>query len=368
VWGGIIGLEGAVAWHDLTRPAFATLTPQEADDPDGATISYHRRHRSTKRTALDRYDFEFDFRRRVVDTALRRTSRDEEPMVRPVSVAECARCPWNAACHADLATVDDVSLVSPVGYAEWRVHRFMGIATVHELAALDPDEAVERYADTPLTPTALVKHIECARSADAGELIVAPGWDESEIPRGDVEIDLDLENDEYVYLWGARLSEVPAHWPERRGSYVHFSSFEPLDEQAEVRLAAELWDWLIDLRQRAVAEGLSVRIYGYNAGPVEGAALRRLVPSDELEVLLVSDEWVDLLPLMRRKYWSNWGHGLKVVAAAAGFAWRDGDPGGFASMQWYRHAIDGVDREANINRVLSYNQDDCTATAALRGG
>ena len=124
---------------------------------------------------------------------------------------------------------------------------------------------------------------------------------------GDLEIDLDLENDEHVYLWGARLTEVPAHWPEKRGGYVHFSSFDPLDADGEVQLAIDLWNWLTDLRERANADGLTVRIYGYHAGPVEGAALRRLVPSDELEALLASDEWVDLLPYMRRKFWSNEG-------------------------------------------------------------
>ena len=367
VWGAIIGMERVVAWHDLTRPAFTTLTPQEHADNDGdPSITFHRRQRSTKRTALDRYDFEFGFRLRIVDTAARRTSRDEDPMVLPVSVKECARCPWNDPCQADLAAIDDVSLVSGVGYAEWRVHRFMGVDTVHQLAELDPANAAEMYADTPLTPKALTSQIHCARAAVAGAPIVTPEWDEAEIPRGDLEIDLDLENDDRVYLWGARLTEVPRDWLEERGSYVHFSSFEPLDERGEVQLAADLWTWLSGLRDRARADGLTVRIYGYNAGPVEGRALRRLVPSDALDALLASEEWVDLLPYMRRKFWSNDGHGLKVMAVASGFAWRDDDPGGYASMQWYRNVLAGVDREANIERILAYNEDDCAATAALR--
>ena len=241
VWGAIIGMERVIAWHDLTRAAFTTLTPQEHVAGDGdPSITFHRRHRSTKRTALDRYDFEFGFRLRVVDTAARRTSRHDEPMVLPVSVKECARCPWNQPCHADLAAIDDVSLVAGVGYAEWRVHRFMGIETVHELAALDPAAAAEMYAETPLTATSLTSQIHRARAAVAGTPIVAPDWDEDAIPRGDLQIDLDLESDGHVYLWGARLSEVPAHWPEQRGSYVHFSSFEPLDADGAARLTTNL--------------------------------------------------------------------------------------------------------------------------------
>lgn len=367
VWGGIIGLEGIVAWHDLARAEFATVTPQERGDDNESSITFHRRQRSSKRTALDRYDFEFDFRLRVADAAVQRTSSSEPSLVDPVWVKECDRCPWQEPCRSELEAIDDVSLVTPVGYPEWRVHRFTGNRTVRQLAALDPIDAAVTYADTPLTELALTKQIQCARAVVAGRPLVATEWDESSIPRGDLEIDLDLENDQFVYLWGARLTVVPEHWPESAGTYAHFSSFEPLDADGEAELAGDLWAWLDDLRQRAHHEDLTVRIYGYSADSVEGAALRRLVPDGDVDTLIRSDDWVDLLPYMRRKFWSNDGHGLKVMAAAHGFAWRDDDPGGYASMQWYRDALAGVDRTANIERILAYNDDDCAATAALRG-
>lgn len=370
VWGGIIGLEGVLAWHDLTRAAFSTVTPQETSGDGQVSITFHRRQRATKRTALDRYDFEFGFRTRIADAAAQRTSPDTPPMVQPVLVKECERCPWEQPCRMELMAADDVSLVKSVGYAEWSVHRFKGVNTVTELAALDPDAAAEMYADTPLSAGAVTQQIQSARAVIAGHPIVTPEWDESSIPLGDLEIDLDLENDEFVYLWGARLSVVPDHWPEQLGSYVHFSSFDDLDAAGEVVLAVELWAWLSDLRRRAHAEGLTVRIYGYSARTVEGAALRRLMSDSDHSVavaeLLASDEWVDLLPFMRKKYWSNEGHGLKVMAVANGFRWRDDDPGGYASMRWYRDARAGVDRAANIERILAYNHDDCAATAALR--
>ena len=96
--------------------------------------------------------------------------------------------------------------------------------------------------------------------------------------------------------------------------------------------------------------------------------MRAIIPSPRLEEVVTSDRWVDLLPLMRQKFWSNWGHGLKVIAGASGFVWRDDDPGGFASMQWYADAMSGLDRDLNTQRILSYNEDDCRATAALRDG
>jgi len=360
VRGGILGSERVVAWFDLLRPRWSTITPQERGD----TIGFHRRARSTKRTTLDRYDFEFAFRLKVLDAARERVDRSDEPIVRPVKIEECRRCDWRDVCDADLRERDDVSLVNSVGYREWRVHRFMGIETCTQLAALDPDRAVEHYADTPLTERALRSQIAEARSAVAGRLLVQPTWDDASLPRGDLEIDLDMENAEFVYLWGARLTKVPGGWPETAGSYVSFASFDPLDDDGERRLATDLWAWLCDLLDRAGHEGLVARVYFYSGA--ETTRLRSIVPRDDLDAVIDSDRWVDLLPLMRQKFWSNWGHGLKVVAEASGFAWRDDDPGGYASMSWYADALDGVDRAANIERLLVYNEDDCRATAALR--
>jgi len=364
VRGGILGSERVVAWFDLRRPKWQTITPQVVAGGDRGSIGYHRRSHSTKRTTLDRYDFEFAFRLKVVDTARTRSDRSDEPIVRPVKVKECARCDWHDVCDADMRESDDVSLVRSVGYPEWRVHRFMGIETCAQLAELDPDEAAQRYAGTPLKEKALRTQINEARSAVAGMPIVQPTWDEAAIPRGDLEIDLDLENADHVYLWGASLAKVPPGWPEAEGAYVPFASFEPLDEIGERELATQMWVWLRDLLDRARAADLAARVYFYS--PAETTNLRRIIPSAELETIIASDIWVDLLPLMKRKFWSNEGHGLKVVAVASGFAWNDDDPGGFASMQWYADAMGGVDRDANIARILAYNEDDCRATAALR--
>lgn len=435
VWGGILGREECVAWFDLQRPAFTTLTPQEFDDDGVARIAFHQRNRSTKRTALDRYDFEFGFRLRVIDAARERTSPDEPPIVHPVAVKECDGCVWRDPCRSDLEASGDVSLVKSVQYPQWRVHRFMGNPTVESLASLDLttartmneltklqlaaarrwaadadpaklvaestwprlaaagvttaaaldslDPATLAYADSPITSSALVKQIKESHCALAGRPLIDPDWNPASIPRGDVEIDLDLENEAFVYLWGARLSVVPEHWPEAAGTYVSYATFDPVvgveqGWQREAELVRDLWAWLADIIRRADAEGLAVRIYGYAAGSVEGAQLRNIVdraavsglPSRrDVDALIESEMWVDLLPLMQRKYWSNDGHGLKVMAVAAGFAWRDDAPGGFASMAWYEQTVstdDPTERSANIRRILEYNEDDCAATAALR--
>ena len=63
------------------------------------------------------------------------------------------------------------------------------------------------------------------------------------------------------------------------------------------------------------------------------------------------------------------GLGLKLVAAHAGFAWRDEDPGGLNSQRWFADAVHGADaavRAAAEARVLAYNEDDVLATRHVR--
>ena len=63
------------------------------------------------------------------------------------------------------------------------------------------------------------------------------------------------------------------------------------------------------------------------------------------------------------------GKGLKRIAPAAGFGWRDPEAGGENSMRWYRDAVglDGAAPDpAQRQRLLEYNADDVAATQALR--
>ena len=152
-----------------------------------------------------------------------------------------------------MEATDDVSLVNGVNYPEWRVHRHVGVRTAADLAALTPNE-----------------------------------------------IDLDLENAEFVYLWGARLTRVPSAWPDQAGAYIPFVSFDPAGEQ---QLVHALWAWFDELRERAADEGLTLRVYSYS--PIEATRLRQIGQPDEIDDFLASDQWVGLLPLMRAKFLTN---------------------------------------------------------------
>jgi len=78
-------------------------------------------------------------------------------------------------------------------------------------------------------------------------------------------------------------------------------------------------------------------------------------------------QWIDLHEFAKRQVQTEGPLGLKQLAGAAGFRWRDVNPSGEASMIWYEEAIvEGIVAEAARQRILEYNEDDCRATKALR--
>ena len=80
--------------------------------------------------------------------------------------------------------------------------------------------------------------------------------------------------------------------------------------------------------------------------------------------------FVDLLPVMQQHYFAVSGHGLKKVAPAFDFQWRDEEPSGLLSQLWYLEAISEDEPAASAarTRILAYNEDDVRATAAIRDG
>jgi predicted RecB family nuclease len=96
----------------------------------------------------------------------------------------------------------------------------------------------------------------------------------------------------------------------------------------------------------------------------------RLGVREEVDEFLGSDEWVDLLEVVRKQLVTGRSMGLKETAPLAGFSWRFDDAGGTLAMVKYDEAVDeeagAGARDAAQQWILDYNEDDVRATAALR--
>jgi predicted RecB family nuclease len=226
---------------------------------------------------------------------------------------------------------------------------------------------------------AVTLSIDNARAALRQRVYLARGRETLDIPRADIELDFDMENDPngLIYMWGSRLEirsrKVQLDLPSRR-TFATFSG----EAAEEATTFVEFWKYLQWLIVTADNLGLTFKAYYYS--PAELRCMRSLakrypdvrgMPTvEEIEEFFESEHAVDLLAIIcDQMVWPTESRSLKDTAKYARFMWRDDDPSGANSMVWYDLAVNAEDpdvRALNAQRVISYNEDDCEATFVLR--
>ncbi|BBF98875.1 putative RecB family nuclease [Pseudonocardia autotrophica] len=349
--GGVIGLDAdVVVWHDLRAGHW----------PGG-------------RHTLDEYDARFADRAAVARSAV----AGGPALAAPSRITECRRCPWWPTCEAELTARDDVSLVAHGETA--RLLREAGVPTVAALAALDPAAPPPALA-VALPGPPFTDLVALARARGQG-LAVARRVPRVPVPRGDVEVDIDMESfgESGAYLWGVLLSYPGGRRDgDPEPGYRAFATWEPLPTPDEGRSFGEFWTWLSGIRAAAAGSGRSFTAYCYNEqaenrwmlSSVQRFAGTPGVPTEREVRDFISDPcWVDLYGVVSSWFLCAHGKGLKKIAPAAGFGWRDPEAGGENSMRWYRDAValeGGEPDPAQRERLLGYNTDDVLATQVLR--
>ena len=365
VSGGEPGL--VLVWHALDEPLYDTFS---------------RSAGKKKRSLLERYDHEHGFRLKVARTAARITGEADDPdlLVRPIGQDECARCPYQQWC-ADEMGPDDASAAITMGrlqIREWQALHRMGIETTADLSAVDADDPeffdeyfpeVSNYSRDEAR-TRLAGAVRRARMICEGTEIVPIG-NGIEVPSADIEIDFDVESDTAgrVYMWGVR---VRRRGDDSTARYIaDFVEWEPLDSHRERDLANRFVAWLRAQCAAAADNGQTIAVFHWT--PYEIDRLRSILGLAEIGDLIDPDSgiFIDLHRWFKANFFSVHGAKLKTVAPIFGFSWRVDDPGGAVSQVYLSVAQTSDDPDAVAAAkawLLSYNEDDTAATAAIRDG
>ncbi len=380
-------------------------------------------------STVELYDLEFAYRLSVIEASLLHLENPTSPLLaEPIAVKECDGCGWQDWCFERLEASGDLSLLPGMTVAKRRKYHARGVTTLEELASLDSAtgrlvaagvdlahlEETARTADrsTPVTDLLAGRpkqaerlvgegivtvadvarlHSLTARFGDAGlgdlaqqidnaRARIGPspayrrrGVDRVVVPRADIEVDVDMESvNEGCYLWGTLLN-VRGDAGAESSTFVPFVSWNPDIGVGELEAFLDFWEWFSELRCEAARRELTFGAYCYHQA-AENGQLRRLAAlcglEDEVDDFIRSEQWVDLLPIVRDQLITGLqSYGLKTVAPLAGFSWREEDVGGVLAMVRYFEATADPDpslRAAAQQWILEYNEDDVHSTAALR--
>ncbi len=303
---------------------------------------------------------------------------------------DCPDCPYAQHCESELEERNDVSLVRFTNFNQQLLLREHGIETRTDLARLDPTRA-RRARRTLLYPLGAHEREEYlgrtidklddliyrARAREAGTSLRIVDEASMGCPTADVEVDVDMESyEDATYLWGASVTSNKPLEGVAAG-YHAFVEWEPLTRAREAANFAKFWWWLRDVQDQCGAQGLSFAAYCFWAQAEDGA-MNRAVASPVKNGPTIADlttfrtaqppTWIDLHEQAKQQIQTEGPLGLKQLATAAGFKWRDPNPSGEASILWYVVATsdDHAAAELSRQRLLEYNEDDCRATKSLR--
>jgi predicted RecB family nuclease len=346
-------------WHDLSKPTRPTFS---------------RSRGKARRSVLERYDHEHDFRVKVAATAALITgaAADPEPLVVPIGQKECSLCPYELWCAEQMGPQDASAALTRdrLDTREWLTLRCLGIATTGALADLEPEDPAffDEY-HSEVTHHSREQALKRLQAAVRQARMICDGVDFQPIPgavvavpSADVEIDFDIEWDtaSRIYQWGLRVRDGQ---DDATARYEPVVAFDPLDDEGELVLAERAAALIADLRAEAEAAGRTVAVYHWSHPEVS------MTRKFDCIATALDGITVDLLSWFTGTFHVRGEASIKAVAQFFGFTWGVDDPGGRLSMDKIEVAR-GAGLEALQARqwCLDYNASDVAAQAAIRDG
>jgi predicted RecB family nuclease len=276
----------------------------------------------------------------------------------PANCSACKQCVWHTACFARLKREQDLTLLPELGRAARDVLR-EEFPTLQHLAQAD----LEQYIESERTPFPKISAKALRRFQRRAVLLLQPDaqpyltrpvqW-----RHAGVELFFDIEKDplrELCYLHGFVIREGGDSANER---FEGIFATDITDEAECEAFAASLEVF------RRYPDALVVHYSKYERTEYRRLAARypRVATTEQIEALFTPPRALDLYFDVIRpgSEWPTHDFSIKSLARCSGFSWRDVDPSGAASIEWFDRWARTRDPRFR-QRLLAYNEDDCRA-------
>jgi len=293
-------------------------------------------------------------------TVRRVVNQTEETL--PALAASCKLCHWHSACKNILKDSDDLTLIAELGRAK-RDAMMSELPTVADLAECDPEAYIRgnKTVFSRIGPDTLRKfHRRAAllKDPNARPILLSP----ITLPVFATEIFFDIEVDtmrDLCYLHGFIERQNGDNSTERYFGFV----MTDVTEDAEKTAFLHAWRYIKSKRPCAI----------YYYSKYERTIWRKLqakypdvCTADDIEGLFDPNVTIDLYgDVVRSKTdWPTNDQSIKTLAKYLGFSWRDNNPSGAASVQWFDQWAKSRSQQ-DMQRILDYNEDDCRATRVV---
>jgi predicted RecB family nuclease len=325
-------------------------------DIHGKEVIYGLDSQMGKRTAISLWEFYES----CLDSVSLIVDRKQKTL--PALCSMCKLCHWRSFCLAKLKAMDDLSLIPELGRTR-RDAMLSHFKNVGDLANCDLNALIQ--GKKTVIPGVGVGMLE--KFHERAKLLNQPETgpylkEKISLPKAETELFFDVETDpmrDICYLHGF----VERHGQDSNSEkYVAFFADQPTPEY-ERNTLKEAWDYIQSCQP--------CLIYYYS--PYERTTWRKLqkrypdvMSEGDVENMFSSDAAVDLyLDVIRSKTeWPTYDYSIKTLATFLKFKWRDKEPSGAASIEWYHRWVETGDTSIR-KRILDYNEDDCIAMRVL---
>lgn len=280
----------------------------------------------------------------------------------PGLISACKLCHWRSHCRSEIFRTDDLTLISEIGRSKRDLFP-PEIRTVRALANTELDTLIQGSKTTIKGIGVKTLQTYHARAVLQKQEDALPYFTEPVVlPKLPLELFFDVETDPFrdlCYLHGF-VKRVGG-----RNETEEFFAFTADEATPELEKAAFAKAW------QFVCENADSIVYYYSH--YERTTWRKLAKrypevasEDDVTELFDRPRFVDLYSdvVKSKMIWPTHSLSIKVLAQSLGFQWRDTDPSGTASVQWFHQWVETGDAKIWA-RILEYNEDDCRAMRVL---